>query len=41
MPATGIFRGTPAWSSESVPAQTVAIDEEPLDSRTSETTRMV
>ena len=40
-PATGALIGTPASISASVPPQTVAIDEEPLDSRMSETTRTV
>ena len=40
-PATGALIGTPASMSASEPPQTVAIDEEPLDSRMSETTRTV
>ena len=41
MPATGSVIGTPASISPSVPPQTVAIELEPLDSRMSETTRIV
>ena len=41
MPATGALMGTPAFIRASVPPQTVAIEEEPLDSRMSETTRIV
>ena len=41
MPATGLARGTPASISESDAPHTVAIDDEPLDSVISETTRMV
>jgi len=41
MPATGALMGTPASISESVPPQTVAIDDDPLDSRMSLTTRIV
>ncbi len=41
MPATGRFSGTPASISDSEVPQTVAIDDEPLDSVISETTRMV
>ncbi len=40
-PAHGAFIGTPASMSASEPPHTVAIDEEPFDSRTSETTRKV
>ena len=40
-PAQGAFIGTPASIRASEPPQTVAIDEEPLDSRISETTRRV
>ena len=40
-PATGAFSGTPASIMASVAPQTVAIDDEPLDSRMSETTRNV
>ena len=40
-PATGAFNGTPASIIASEPPQTDAIDDEPLDSRMSETTRMV
>src|SRR5258706_15928489 len=38
-PAIGDLMGTPASMSASVPPQTVAIEDEPLDSRMSETTR--
>ena len=41
MPETGRFRGTPASIIESEPPQTVAIEEEPLDSVMSESTRIV
>ena len=41
MPATGLLMGTPASIRASVAAQTVAIELEPLDSRMSETMRMV
>ena len=41
MPATGRFSGTPASISASEVPQTVAIEEEPLDSVISETTRSV
>ena len=41
IPATGRARGTPASISESDAPHTVAIDDEPLDSVISETTRMV
>ena len=41
MPATGRFMGTPASISASAPPQTLAIEDEPLDSRMSETTRNV
>ena len=41
MPATGALIGTPASISASVPPQTVAIDDEPFDSRISETMRIV
>ena len=41
MPATGAFSGTPASNIASEPPQTDAIDDEPFDSRMSETTRMV
>ena len=40
-PATGASIGTPASNSASEPPQTVAIDDEPFDSRMSETTRIV
>jgi len=39
MPATGRSIGTPASISDSELPQTDAIDEEPLDSKMSETTR--
>ncbi len=41
MPATGFFNGTPASIMLSEAPQTVAIDDEPLDSVISDTTRMV
>ena len=41
MPATGALIGTPASISDRQPPQTEAIDEEPFDSRMSETMRMV
>ncbi len=41
MPATGCLIGTPASISASVPPQTEAIDDEPFDSRMSETMRTV
>ncbi len=41
MPATGRAIGTPASISASEEPQTEAIDEEPFDSRMSETTRTV
>ena len=40
-PATGAFSGTPASIIASDPPQTDAIDDEPFDSRMSETTRTV
>ncbi len=40
-PAQGAFIGTPASISASEPPQTVAIEEEPFDSRISDTTRRV
>ena len=40
IPVTGFFIGTPASISASVPAQTVAIEEEPFDSNMSDTTRI-
>src|SRR5215218_8370484 len=40
-PATGAASGTPASISESVEPHTEAIDDEPLDSRMSDTTRIV
>jgi len=41
MPATGRASGTPASIIDIDEPQTVAIEDEPLDSVTSETTRMV
>ena len=41
MPATGRLIGTPACISDSDDPQTDAIDDEPFDSRMSETTRIV
>ena len=41
MPATGAASGTPASIIASEPPQTDAIDDEPFDSRMSETTRTV
>ena len=41
MPATGRVIGTPASSSASVEPQTDAIDDDPLDSSVSETSRSV
>ena len=41
MPATGALIGTPASISDSDEPHTEAIDDEPLDSRMSETTRIV
>src|ERR671914_1395287 len=41
MPATGALIGTPASISDSVEPQTEAIEDEPLDSRMSDTTRIV
>ena len=41
IPATGALIGTPASISARLPPHTVAIEELPLDSSTSETTRMV
>ena len=40
-PATGAFSGTPASISDSEEPHTEAIDDEPLDSRMSDTTRIV
>ena len=40
MPDTGRLSGTPAYMSASVEPQVEAIELEPLDSMTSETTRM-
>ena len=41
MPATGALIGTPAAMSDSVEPQTDAIDVEPFDAMTSETSRSV
>ena len=41
MPATGFLIGTPASIRASVPAQVVAIEDDPFDSSTSDTTRTV
>ena len=41
MPATGRFSGTPASISEIEEPQTEAIEDDPLDSRMSDTTRIV
>ncbi|OPY05214.1 MAG: hypothetical protein A4E61_00385 [Syntrophorhabdus sp. PtaB.Bin184] len=41
IPATGSLMGTPASMSERQPPHTVAIDEEPFDSRISETILIV
>ena len=41
IPETGLVSFTPASINAIVPAQTVAIDDEPLDSNTSETTLTV
>ncbi len=41
MPATGALIGTPASIIDNVPAQTVAIDELPFDSRMSLVMRIV
>ena len=41
IPATGLVKGTPASIIESDVPQTDAIDDEPLDSVISETTRTV
>ena len=40
MPATGAFMGTPASISARLVPQTLAIDEDPLDSVISDTTRI-
>ena len=40
-PATGFFSGTPASIIASDPPQTDAIDDDPFDSRISETSRTV
>ena len=40
-PATGAFSGTPASMRASEPPQTVAIEDDPFDSRMSDTTRRV
>jgi len=41
MPATGALIGTPASISDSVEPHTEAIDDDPLDSKMSDTTRIV
>jgi hypothetical protein len=41
IPETGRIIWIPASINDNVPAQTVAIEEEPLDSNTSDTTRIV
>ncbi len=41
IPATAAFTGTPASIRERLPPHTVAIEDEPFDSKTSETTLMV
>ncbi len=41
MPATDFLIGTPALSRLSVPPHTDAMDDEPFDSRISDTNRMV
>ena len=41
IPETGLFIFTPPSINANVPAHTVAIDEEPLDSKISETNRIV
>ena len=41
IPATALFMGTPASISASEDPQTVAIEDEPLDSVISETRRIV
>ena len=41
MPATGALMGTPAAISDRVEPQTEAIDVEPLEASTSETSRSV
>ena len=41
MPATGRLIGTPASMSDRLDPHTDAMEDEPLDSRMSETTRMV
>ena len=41
IPATGLGMATPASCRAMIPPQTVAIDEDPLDSRMSETIRIV
>ncbi len=40
-PATGALIGTPASISDKQPPQTAAIEEEPFDSKVSETIRIV
>ena len=41
IPETGALIGTPPSISANVPEHTVPMDEDPLDSKTSETRRMV
>src|ERR687894_2960161 len=41
MPATGALSGTPAAISDRLDPQTEAIDDDPFDSKMSETTRIV
>ena len=41
IPETGFLIGKPESINANVPAQTVAIEEEPLDSKTSDTIRTV
>ncbi len=40
-PATGFLMGTPASNKDRLPPQTEAIEEEPFDSKISETIRIV
>jgi len=41
IPATMSLTGTPPSISDRIPAQTVAMDDDPLEARISETIRMV
>jgi hypothetical protein len=41
MPAQGFFMGTPASNNANDPPQMLAMDEDPLDSKISDTTRSV